>query len=185
MRTAGALTPEQFWARMTELDDRMRASAGLMPLYGVGNWTGPVMTGDWSWEDDRLTTVGLAHGDRPGGGRYVHVQITRGDAESVVSNLRAAAHPGPRDHDQVLAMWQRLADAVPTAVDITVGGAVERFARWDDDDCWYAAGRHGGYGIVVEARDVAPDRISLVRVVDIEPYLVGRREYLRVLRGEA
>lgn len=35
MRKAGTLTPEEFWAHMGQLDDQMRASADVMPLYGV------------------------------------------------------------------------------------------------------------------------------------------------------
>ncbi len=183
MCKAGALSPEQFWTKMTELDDRMRASATLMPLYGVAHWTGSITTGDWTWDNGRLVTVGIVHGDPFGTGRYVHVPTTSDDAESVVSDLHMAAHAGTPDQEQFLALLQRLAGSPTTPADITVDGGVECFTRWDDDDRWYAAGRHGDHAVVLEARDVAPDQINLTRVADIEPYLAGRREQLRQLRG--
>jgi hypothetical protein len=184
MRKAGTLTPEEFWARMGQLDDQMRASADVMALYGVTDWTELIMTGDWLWENDRLTTVGLIHGDRLGGGPYVHVRATIHDPAAVVTNLRMSAHLHPRDRDQFLELWQRLAATPTTGVEIAVDGRLEPFNRCDDGAVWYAAARHRGYGVVIEARDVTPDQISLVRVKDIEPYLAGRRAYVRALRGE-
>jgi hypothetical protein len=185
MRKAGRLTAEQFWARMAQLDDQMRASAHVLPLYGVADWTELVMTGDWLWQDGRLTTVGLAHGDRLGSGPFVHVRTTTDDPTSVVSDLRMRGHPRPRDKDQFLELRQRLMATPTTGIEIAVDGRHEHFNRWDDDVFWYAAARSGGYGIVVEARDVTPGQINLIGVEDIEPYLAERRAYLRALRGEA
>jgi hypothetical protein len=91
----------------------------------------------------------------------------------------------PRDRNQFLELRKRLAATPTTGVEFAVNGRLEPFDRWDDDAVWYAAARHRGYGVVIEARDMAPDQISLVRVEDIEPYLAGRRAYVRALRGEA
>lgn len=185
MRTAGRLTAEEFWAHMAQLDDQMRASAQVMPLYGVADWTELIMTGEWSWEDGRLATVGLVHGDPLGRGPYIHVRTTTRDPAVVVSNHRAAAHDHLRDRDDFLELRQRLAATPTTGVEIAVDGWLEHFNRWDDDAIWYATARHGGYGVVIEARDLTPNLINLVRVEDIEPYLAGRRAYVRALRGEA
>lgn len=184
MRKAGQLSPEEFWARMAQLDDQMRASAHVMPLYGVPDRTELIMTGGWLWQNDRLTTVGLVHGEQFGSGPYVHVRTTIDDPASVVSNLRMAAHARPRDNDQFPELRERLAATPTTAVEIAVDGRLEPFNRCDDSAFWYAAARHDGYGVVIEVRDLAPDQINLVRVEDIEPYLAGRRAYVRALRGE-
>lgn len=185
MRKAGQLTPEEFWARMARLDDQMRASAHVMPLYGVADWTGLIMTGDWLWQNDRLTTVGLVHGEQFGSGPYVHVRTTIDDPAAVVTNLRMSAQLRPSDRDQFLELRERLAATPTTGVEIAVDGRLEPFTRCDDGAFWYAATRHGGYGVVIEARDLTPGQINLVGVEDIEPYLAGRRAYIRALRGEA
>jgi hypothetical protein len=44
-------------------------------------------------------------------------------------------------------------------------------------------GDHDALGIVLEARHVAINDIALIRVYDIEPYLDGRRAWLRAVRG--
>jgi hypothetical protein len=67
MRVSGWLTPEEFWARIAEFDDQMRATAHVMPLYGLAGWTGMIQSGDWHWTNDLLTTVGLVFGDQRGG----------------------------------------------------------------------------------------------------------------------
>ncbi|MGC9667411.1 hypothetical protein ACNTMW_12750 [Planosporangium sp. 12N6] len=185
MRKAGQLTPEQFWARMAQIDDQIRASAHVMPLYGAADLTESIMTGDWHWQNDRLTTAGLIHGEQSGSGPYVHVRITTDDPAAVVSDLRMRSHSDPRDKDPFLKLRERLASTPTTGVEIAINGRLEPFNRWDDGAGWYAATRHGGYGVVIEARELTPDQINLVRVEDIEPYLAGRRAYIRALRSEA
>jgi hypothetical protein len=129
--------------------------------------------------------VGLIHGDQRGGRPYLHVRTTTDDPATVVTNHRMAAQLRPRDRDQFLELLERLPATPTTALEIAVDDRLVPFDRWDDGALWYAAARHGGHGVVIEARDMTPDQINLVRVEDIEPYLAGRRSYLRVLRGEA
>jgi hypothetical protein len=66
----------------------------------------------------------------------------------------------------------------------TVDGDLVPVTVWRDGRRWWAAGQYDGYGLVLEARGLPTDAISLVRSNDIEPYILGRRTYLRRRRGE-
>lgn len=46
-------------------------------------------------------------------------------------------------------------------------------------DAWRVAGHHDGSGLVLETRQIPWTEVGLVRVHDLEPYLAGRRAYLR------
>jgi hypothetical protein len=102
----------------------------------------------------------------------------------VIRNLRMAAAPFPRGLDEHEARSQQIAATPSTATDITIGGHSERFTRWDDNGTWYAAAQYAGHSVVIEARVVTAGEVTLARVTDIEPYLAGRRAYLRTLRNE-
>lgn len=184
MHVAGRLTPEQFWAHVDAVDDRMRASAHQLAMYGVDDGPPPFMTGAWSWENGVLTTVGLAYGERDGAGPWTQVLTTVADPATVVATLRMTALPHPQDEDGFRALDERLAATPVTATPIVVDGRPTTFDRCSDGPRWYASAQLGEHGVVVEARGVAPEHVRLVRVHDIEPYLAGRRAYLRAVRGE-
>lgn len=76
MQVAGRLSPEEFWVRIAAGEQRMHDSATVLPMYGVQGWSGSLMVGGWGWENGRLVTVGLAHGDPAGDGPSVHVRTT-------------------------------------------------------------------------------------------------------------
>ncbi|GAB2936002.1 hypothetical protein GCM10027280_24970 [Micromonospora polyrhachis] len=183
MHVAGRLSPDEFWAQMAQHDEQIRSSAHLLPRYGLAGWTGAISTGDWSWEDDRLVTVGLVYGDRLDGGPYVHSRTTVQEPATAVRLLRMATPPHPCDMTELLEREQRLATSPSTEVDISIDGRLERFTRWQDDTHWYASSAYHGHCVVLEVCGVTPDQITLVRVEDIEPYLAGRRSSLHALRG--
>lgn len=186
MQTRDPLDPDDFWSFIDQGDARIRAAVGELPLFGVADWTGPLMVGDWEWEDGRLARAGLAHGEPRGLGAHVHVQVSRKDPVDVVHNLRlGAVAPDPDDRTSYLALRRRIAAEPGVPTRIPVEGSPVDFDVWDDVVHWYAAARHGGHGLVVEARDITPNRLALLRVDDIEPYLAGRRAYLRARRGES
>lgn len=181
MDEVGWLNPEQFWAHMGDLDEQMRAAAHLMPLYGVAGWTGPVMTGDWEWYNDELAVAELAHGDPLGDGPFIAVATTTGET----------GHDGPpgrrdplglRPEGEILAAGAEHTDAGTTQ--ISVDGQPVGVAWRRDDQAWYATGGLGGHRLRIETRHTTPDQVDLVRIVDIEPYLAGRRSFLRAARGE-
>lgn len=90
----------------------------------------------------------------------------------------------PRDEGDLLHRRSEAHGAPTGHVHISVNSARVRFEVWDEDTLWWGAAQQTGYGLVVEAHDMATDRFALVRVQDIEPYLAGRRAHLRTLRGE-
>jgi hypothetical protein len=186
MDCANRLGPEEFWAHMTRSEEQLRAAAQTLPWYGVADWTGLRMAGDWEFHNGRLARVGLAHGDPLGSGPYVHVTVCVADPVEIVLDLRMAAAGGwsGAEYD-FLAVRRRLAEESVQESDIVVDGQVRRFSRWTDPTRWYAATSLGDYGLVVEARELAPAEIRLALVHDVEPYVEGRRAHLRELRGEA
>jgi len=185
VRYAGRLSPEEFWARIAEMEQRVRDTATILPCYGLANWSGLLMVGDWAWENDQLVTVGLGHGDPAGDGPAVHVRTTVHDARREAASLRMTAERRPHDKDDFLRRRHEV-DAVPAVeMDIPVDSTPVRFQVWRGADRWWAAADHAAHGLVIESYRMPTDGIKLVRVHDIEPYLAGRRAHLRALRGEA
>jgi hypothetical protein len=177
MRVTGQLSPEEFWDRITAGEQRMRDSAAVLPVYRLADWAGPVLTGDWEWEDDALVTAGIAHGDPDGPG--VHVRTTTHDPRAEVARLR---RPVPAPAENLVA-------ATPAAVEIwadgeiLVDGTPVAVELWRDGERWWAAGAHDGRGLVLAGNRVPVQDVALVRVRDLEPFLAGRRDFLRALRG--
>jgi hypothetical protein len=185
MRQTGRLSPQEFWARIDQGDARVRASLGVLPLFGVDRWTGPRMTGDWEWENDRLVKVGLVHGDRDRDGPFVHVQAVSGNPAEVAVGLRMRESSHPIGAEEFWTSRDRLAADPGTQIVVDVDGEPCEFRYWTGDAGWVAAAQHGDTGLLIEASaatDVA--QVRLVRVTDIEPYIAGRHARLRRLRGE-
>lgn len=188
MHMGGRLTPEQFWARFDELENEIRAVAELLPWHGLADWPGWLMLGDWSRQDGELISAGLLHGQGEPTDEdtsRVHVLVgSEAPGDVIGQRLFNAALPrDPGEKDVVEAM--RRADAAPTGtVLISIDGQPEVFEHWVHEPTWFAARRHNGHTLAVEARHVSPDELNIVRVHDIEPYLTGRRASLRRMRGE-
>jgi len=184
VRYAGHLSPEEFWERDAAMEQRVRETSTVLPCYGLVGWSGLRMIGDWEWENDRLVTVGLAHGAPEGTGPRLHVKTTVGDPAAVVALLRASA-PEARTEGSI-ARWRRELEAEPDdSVTIEVDSAGVQVDVWHSEgrDRWWAAGHHGGHGLVLEAHLMSAGDVRLHRVHDLEPYLDGRRAYLRQVRG--
>ena len=185
MQYAGRLSPAAFWTRYTAREEQMRATAKVMPCYGLAAWSGLRWIGDWQWENGRLVTAGLAHSARNGDVPTVQVLTTVRDPREHVASLRLDEPGAPGDADAVRDRLREFETAVGEPAVTTVDAEPVQLTVWRDAKRWWAAGRHRGYGLVLEARQIAVEAISLVRVQDIEPYIVGRRAYLRKRRGEA
>ncbi|MEY9864068.1 hypothetical protein ABH935_009722 [Catenulispora sp. GAS73] len=186
MKITGKLSPQEFWARMDEGDARVRAESGALPLFGVADWTGPRMTGDWGWVNDRLTSAGLAHGDRQGTGAFIHVKTTTDDPTEAALGHRMGAHLPLTDPEQFPTLRNRLRTDPGTPTTVTIDDEPHDFHQWSaPDGTWLAAGHHGETALIIEA-SAAVDitQLRLIRVTDIEPYIAGRRAHLRRLRGE-
>lgn len=184
MQFAGRLSPEEFWERIAAGEQRMRDSATVLPMYGVEGWSGSLSVGNWEWENDGLVTVGLAHGGPSGQGPSVHVRTTVHDPGTTVAS-RGITHLGPPREGGDFPRARGEADVGATShVNIPVNGVPVRFQVRHEGNVWWGAAQQDGYGLVVEARDMDVDRLALVRVEDIEPYLAGRRAQLRTRREE-
>lgn len=183
MRFAGQLTPEQFWARMSAMEDELRAQAHQLPWYGLAQWQGPRMVAEWGSADGELTSIGLSYGELDSGPR-VQVMVDNRPPGDLVIERRMSAVGHELDRPAVLAALDAAGSPATGTVTISVDGNPEVFDHWVDGSTWYAARQHHEHALVIEARDVSPDDVALVRVDDIEPYLAGRRAELRRLRGE-
>ena len=185
MQYAGRLSPEAFWAHYEHMEERIRATATVLPTYAPSGWMGLRMIGDWEWENDRLVTVGLAHGAPNGAGPTLHVHTTVRDPVADVVSLPMAAAGPPQDKDDVLRRHGEFHAAAGEPATITVDAAPVSFTVWGEVDQWWAAGHHDGLGLMLEGQRIPVGDIELVRVHDLKPYLAGRRAYLRARRGES
>lgn len=177
----------------------MPDTAGDLPLFGQQSWIGILMTGRWSFRDDRTgraSTIGLEHGD-PDDETVPWLQVlsTCDPADHLVQELRfertlgghgvtGPVDTGPVDRETVLA-HRRRTDVTPaqSQAEIMVDGRPRTFRRWDAGDRWYAAWEPGHeHAVVIAARHVDAADVALVRVHDIEPYLAGRRDWIRARR---
>lgn len=186
MRFGGRLSRAAFAGLIDERHDRIRRSAGSLPLYGLLDWSGPRMIGQWGWSDGALHTAGLAYGVRGGTGPWTEIITTAGPAEQWVTDQRSAmAFAAQRDSDDE-ALRSAL-DAVtaepPAEVAIEVDGAPRPFRYWrgqpvgGDHPDWYAA-LAGTPGLVVTASGLRPGELRLAAVAEVEPYLLATREHL-------
>jgi hypothetical protein len=186
MRFAGKLSPEDFWRHLAAGDERVRAAAHLLPLYGIAGWDGPLMTGGWQWSDGELESAGLSHGTP--NESSLQVVTTSGDPARIAHTLRMTGERerfGPPGSDADLgAMRDRLAATPDRSMTVSVAGQTVDFTRWDGTLRWHAAAAFGEHGLVLEGRNLDPPALRLERVTDVEPYLAGRSAYIRRLRGE-
>jgi hypothetical protein len=187
-----------------ELAERFRAAP--FPLYGLpASWTGPRHLGGMSSRQARgqpplVTSLTLAHGDRAAGhGPELRVEV-RSDPDdpgtgpelrqALAVDLRWAAAsledregeaarggPGGRPADQADPPWS----AVPLPVD----GQPVTFDLLAEGRHWVALAELEVRALVLQARDLAPEQVELVRVTDVEPYVDGteRLEEARARRG--
>ena len=160
-----------------------------MPWYGLAGWPGWLMLGEWSRRDGEPISIGLLHGE----GEFtdddtarVEVFVGSEPPEEVIRQRILAASMVPDPGEEVVMEAMRQVEAGPTGtVSVAVDGQVVLFDHWVREQIWVAAREHDGYTLAVEARQIGPDELDIVRVHDIEPYLVGRRATVRRMRGEA
>jgi hypothetical protein len=185
VQLGGRLSPDEFWARMDAMDQRVRDAASVLPCYGLAEWSGPRTLGDWEWEDGRLRAAGLSYGDPVGDGPRLQVRTVLADPRREVTSLRMRERGDPGEVQQRLSRYREAETVADSESDIPVDGLPVRFQTWYERELWWAAAEHAGFGLVLAGRRISPQSVALVRVYDIEPYLLGRRQRLRELRGES
>ncbi|MFJ6455594.1 hypothetical protein [Paenarthrobacter sp. NPDC091669] len=185
MRLTGFLPPDAFWAMNGRMDQQVRDGAGLLPLFRINSWDGPMMLGSWQLDGSE---GGVMHGNAfSPTGPLVEVVTTTQDPREVARNRWRASAGVPHNLEEL----QRQ-DAVFNAlhseqITITAGSSPILFTLWPATDAWLAAGHIGGCGLVIDAqrKPPQPDAVTLSRVSDVEPLLQARRNALKALRGEA
>jgi hypothetical protein len=208
MQFGRQLTPEEFWAHVDETDARLRSTFTPIGAFGLARWRGFSMVTEWDYgghnrvlsfartmpatippepapeftADDDL--------DRPPASPIadpfdVHVHWRVGESRAVVERLRqreSALQSRNNAWYRPVSPVEQLPDRI---VDLKVDGRREPFEVWVRGAVWWAATTLGGRTLAVAARDVPFQDVAFVRVGDVEPYLEGRRAWLRRLRGEA
>ena len=183
MRIVGHLTPDEFWRRVESSEEQVRAGASSIPIYGLSGWGGPIMIGDWEWEDMDLILAGLAHGT-PDADSCVGVVTTVHDPRrQTVRSMERAIGLTRIDVD-----YERRHRAIEDATGIgsrSVSTVVRPPSRSGED---VNAGGPLAPSTASESFskpvDIRWSRLNSLRVDDVEPYLAGWREYIRLCRGE-
>ncbi|MGA1835435.1 hypothetical protein VD659_00755 [Herbiconiux sp. 11R-BC] len=115
----------------------------------------------------------------------MHVHWREGDSREVVERLRrravTLANRGSVPFVRV-PPTDRLPDRI---VDLRVDDRHEPFEVWVRGPLWWAATMLGDRTLAVQARDVPFEDVAFTRVHDLEPYLAGRRDWIRRMRAEA
>ena len=182
---AGRLTPEEFWQRIADRERQIRESAAILPLYGSADrLPQPAMLGNWEWQNGHLMKAGVTYGDPLGEGPLLHVQSTTRPPAEKVALARMASFGPSRDRENAVNQWRAAQDPTSETLDISIDDSARRFDLWRDGDQWWAAGEHAGHGVMIDARRLPPQPLTLIRIHDLEPYLVERRSDLRARRGE-
>lgn len=175
------IRPEEMRAKAEEQEAAIRASAHILPLYGLDTWDGPRLISSWSRWDDRLEVAGLGHGYPTGSEPYVNVLVGSATVGDIALETRREWRYGtepPRDEAAFRRIEEELRAQVPKAVVIPIDDQPHDFEFWPHLDGWIAAARVDGYQIVLRARAVDPSTVRLRLITDIEPYLQGRRQFL-------
>ncbi|HSO52279.1 MAG TPA: hypothetical protein VL330_05930 [Actinomycetes bacterium] len=185
------LTPAGRWSvparglrrERREMAERFRAAP--FPLYALpASWTGPRHLGGMGSRQARgqpplVTSLTLAHGDPAAEhGPELRVEVRSDpDDPGTGPELRQAlavdlgGGPGGRPADQADPRW--------VAVRLPVDGQPVTFDLLAEGRHWVALAELEGRALVLQARDLAPEQVELVRVTDVEPYVEGTERHPR------
>ena len=165
MRFAGRLSRAEFAGVIDDQHAQIRASLGLLGVYGLANWTGPRLIGPWGWANGVLDTGGLAFGVPRESGPWAEIVTLLRPAEDWVAEQYLAESMGTEPPPP------------PTAeLTIEVDGEPRLFQHWPGS-VWYAA-LPGRPGLAIAAAGLDPREIRLVTVTDVEAHLAASREHL-------
>lgn len=185
MRLTGFLPPDEFWAMNDRMDQQVRDGAGLLPLFRINSWDGPMMLGSWQLDGSE---GGVMHGNAfSPTGPLVEVVTTTQDPRDVARNRWRASAGVPHNLEELQRQDAAFNALHSEQLTITVEGAPTLFTLWPGTGSWLAAATTGIFSIVIDAQrnPPVPESVSLRRVPDVEPLLQARRNALKALRGEA
>ncbi|QII08042.1 hypothetical protein BH93_24020 [Rhodococcoides fascians A25f] len=182
MQVSGRLSPEEFWEQMNQIEGRVLSGARQVRVFGLKEWVGPIMIGDWEWVDDRLSSAGLVHGT-PDGDVSVQINTVVGDPRrEVVRAIERATGISPMQPEYE-SRHQAVMDAQGDAVSILADGVSIEFTQWGGRDRWWAAGVVDDVALFLKGRNYPVHSVDLTEIDDVQPYLDGWREHVRAYRG--
>jgi hypothetical protein len=186
-------------AREKAARDRRRMEARFrrapFPLYGLpSSWEGGRFLGGAGWGGvrGRVRTHHLS---------LVHGVLIEGEEPILVVETALPEEPGGGDPLRILGeyLWRGRANDVPDAVEllrrrwphphvaelsplpsrtkhvISVEGRPEAFDVLSQPDRWVARARVEGFDVTLEGVEFPPEGVSLVRITDLTPYILGTR----------
>jgi hypothetical protein len=173
------LSPDEFWQRQTALDQQVRESFPRWLTYGLSDWGGTAMLGEWPLGDGTFRSI--RYDDGPD--TTVVVASAEGDIDQAVEHLLMNL-PGPREPGSgaPVAEPENRQRTLADAVAIAVPGAAIEFAGWHSGGFTVVGAAVGAVEIAVCWRGVDAALLSIDLVSDVEPYLDGRREVIRAAR---
>jgi hypothetical protein len=173
------LSPDEFWQRQSTLDGEVQESFLHRTAYGIVDWSGTAMLGEWSlgdgtyrslrFDDGPGVTVVVASADRAAEAALDHLLMNL----PVSLELRLDTSAAPPEHRQ------------PTpagAVAISVSDIVTIFEGWNSAGFTVAGAAIGQVDLAVCWRGIDARLLRLAPVDAIEPFLEGRREFIRTAR---
>ncbi|WP_311214869.1 MULTISPECIES: hypothetical protein [unclassified Arthrobacter] len=185
MKLTGFLPPDEFWAMNDRMDQQVRDGAGVLPLFGINTWDGPMMLGSWQLDGSE---GGVMHGNAfsPAGPLVEVVTTTQDPGETARNRWRASAGI-PHNLEELQRQNATFSALTNRRITVTVDGVATDFTFWPGKGSWLAAATTGIFSIVIDAQrnPPVPESVSLRRVPDVEPLLQARRNALKALRGEA
>ncbi|QHC69502.1 hypothetical protein [Rathayibacter sp. VKM Ac-2801] len=168
MHYGGRLDEAEYSAHLAEWAARVRSSFGDLPVWGVSDWSGRRLLGEWIFSGGPHGLSFLrADAVRGGAGPSVETRTTLGDPRQDVALLCGREEsPSSFVRPEALPAPTRIAE-------IEVDGEQEPFEVWEGDGAVRAAASVRGHVLTLECRGVELERLALAEVDDIEPFVAG------------
>jgi hypothetical protein len=187
-------------ARRRAMLDRQRVEARFrsapFPLYGLPpSWKGARFLGGGEWGGmpgrERTKALSLVHGTLvEGEGPILAVEtasefsIGGGALLSAAGMVWAGRSPNIEEAFRELTRDDAdsdLPDVFPVRSElvVSVDAVPTSFDAFVDDDEWVARAEIGPLFLIVTGKSFDPDEVSLVQITDIEPYVLGTRQFYK------
>jgi hypothetical protein len=176
MWKSGQVEPDEFWLRQGNLARDIRESFLEQPAFALANWTGPQMVASWPQPPSDGPRE-LVFGD-PGTDENVRVVTTAWRAVPPGEELQRVVH------DIFASPRPTTTTVVGSPLELTVDGVTLDFMFFELGPKWWIVGRVDDMKVTVETAGDWPHPTALQRVIDIEPYIEGRIQYLHQVRND-
>jgi hypothetical protein len=180
MHIAGMLSPGEFWARQSEMDDRVRALFLRRPCFGLVGWSGSRMIDEWSFGSGSLRSLRFDLADATQVVVATSDSGEEGPAQHLLLNLPTGGTGHPDDEDRLNAHFDNARRPPSGSITIPVAGVPVDFDTWTSERFTVAGATIGDLSVALRWNGPLSPGLELVQ--DVEPYLDGRRNHIRSLR---